>query len=103
MEYMNEHYADPNLNMSAITDRFGMSAARLSLDFKEQMEMTPSDYLLLIRMEKSKVLLAETRMSIKEICAAVGYFDTSGFIRRFRQYMAMTPVQYRQNSANGSK
>ncbi len=100
---MNENFADPNLNMSAIADRFGLSAARLSLDFKELMGMSPSDYLLLLRMEKSKELLSTTDMSIKDVCAAVGYFDTSGFIRRFRGYLAMTPLQYRQNAKNSVK
>ena len=101
VEYMNEHFTDPLLNIGAIADRFDMSAAKLSLDFKELMDMTPSDYLLLLRMEKSKELLAKTDMSIKEICAASGYYDTSGFIRRFRGYMAMTPVQYRQSKRAG--
>jgi AraC-like DNA-binding protein len=103
VEFMNENFADPNLNMSAIADRFGLSAARLSLDFKELMGMSPSDYLLLLRMEKSKELLSTTDMSIKDVCAAVGYFDTSGFIRRFRGYLAMTPLQYRQNTKSAMK
>jgi len=101
VEFMNEHFTDPNLNIGAVADRFDLSAAKLSLDFKELMDMTPSDYLLLLRMEKSKELLAKTDMSIKDICAAVGYFDTSGFIRRFRGYMAMTPMQYRLNKKPG--
>jgi two-component system response regulator YesN len=98
VQYMNANFADPLLNISAIADKFGMSAARLSLEFKELMGMSPSDYLLLLRMEKSKALLSSTDMSIKDICTAVGYYDTSGFIRRFRGYLAMTPMQYRQNT-----
>ncbi len=72
------------------------SAVRLSLDFKELSGMTPSEYLLLLRMEKAKEMLGGTRMPIKDIGLAVGYYDASGFIRRFRQHMAMTPAQYRQ-------
>jgi AraC-like DNA-binding protein len=37
-------------------------------------------------------------MSVKDICKAVGYYDTSGFIRRFRRYLAITPLQYRNNA-----
>ena len=94
--YMHQHYADPTLSMSAIADAYGISAVRLSLDFKELSGMTPSEYLLLLRMEKAKELLGGTRMSVKDIGLAVGYYDASGFNRRFRQYMAMTPAQYRQ-------
>ncbi|HML48785.1 MAG TPA: helix-turn-helix transcriptional regulator [Clostridia bacterium] len=84
--------------MSAIADAFGISAVRLSLDFKELCGMTPSEYLLLLRMEKAKALLGETKLSVKEVGQAVGYYDASGFIRRFRQYLAMTPAQYRQRA-----
>jgi AraC-like DNA-binding protein len=94
--YMGEHYADPALSMSAIADAYGISAVRLSLDFKERSGMTPSEYLFLLRMEKAKEMLAETKLSVKDIGLSVGYYDASGFIRRFRRYMAMTPAQYRQ-------
>ncbi len=94
--YMHKHYAEPTLSMSAIADAYGISAVRLSLDFKELSGMTPSEYLLLLRMEKAKEMLGGTRMSVKDIGLAVGYYDASGFIRRFRQHMAMTPAQYRQ-------
>ncbi len=108
--YMLKHYADPLLSMSAIADAYGISAVRLSLDFKELCGMTPSEYLLLLRMEKAKELLGGTKMPVKDVGLAVGYYDASGFIRRFRQHMAMTPAQYRQmigqkedTSANASK
>ncbi len=94
--YMHQHYADPLLSMSAMADAYGISAVRLSLDFKELYGMNPSEYLLLLRMERAKELLGGTKMSVKEIGLAVGYYDASGFIRRFRQHMAMTPAQYRQ-------
>ena len=58
--------------------------------------MTPSEYLFLLRMEKAKEMLTETRLSVKDIGLAVGYYDASGFISRFRRYMSMTPVQYRE-------
>lgn len=94
--FMNQHYADPMLSMSAIADTYGISAVRLSLDFKELTGMSPSEYLLLLRMEKAKEMLLRTKLSVKDIGLAVGYYDASGFIRRFRQYMVMTPSQYRQ-------
>jgi len=94
--YMNENFADPALSMSAIADVYGISAVRLSLDFKEITSMSPSDYLLLLRMEKAKELLANTEKPVKDVGLAVGYYDASGFIRRFKRYTAMTPAQYRK-------
>ncbi len=97
--YMNENYADADMNISALADKFDVSSARLSLAFKELMGMGPAEYLMLLRIEKAKEMLSMTNMSVKDICIAVGYYDTSGFIRRFRKYMAVTPLQYR-NSRN---
>ena len=94
--YIQQNFTEPMLQMSAIADAFNISAASLSLDFKEAMGMSPSDYVLLLRMEKAKEMLRESTLSVKEIGMAVGYQDASGFIRRFRQYLAMTPAQYRQ-------
>ncbi len=96
MLFMEEHFADPSLSMSAIADAYSISSVRLSLDFKEAVGMSPSEYLLRLRMEKAKALLSKTELSIKDICAQVGYYDASGFIRRFKKYMGVTPVQYRQ-------
>lgn len=101
--YMNEHYQDPMLSMSAIADAYGISAARLSLEFKEVTEMNPSEYLLLLRMEKAKALLGGTELSIRDVGTAAGYYDASGFIRRFKRYTGMTPAQYRKTVAERKK
>ena len=98
VDYLNDNFSDPNLNISIVANKFDISAARLSLEFKELMGMGPSEYLLLLRIEKSKELLSGTDMSVKDICKEVGYYDTSGFIRRFRRYLAITPLQYRNNA-----
>lgn len=81
--------------MGTIASMHGMSAANLSLKYKEQTGMYPSEYLLLLRMEKAKELLSETDMSIQDIGTTVGYYDSSSFIRRFKQHMGVTPAKYR--------
>ena len=74
-----------------------MSTARLSLAFKELTRMSPLEYLTLLRVERSKTLLRDTALSIKEIAAEVGYYDASSFIRRFKQITGVTPLQYRRS------
>jgi|GEM_PF-4879875 len=96
INYMQAHFLDPNLSMSSIADIYSLSTVRLSLDFKEAVGISPSEYLLRLRMERAKALLTETDIPVKDICLAVGYVDASGFIRRFRKYASVTPVQFRQ-------
>lgn len=97
VHYMQDHFTDPELSISAIAEAFDMPTARLSLTFKELMRMSPLEYLTLLRVERSKELLAGTELSIKEIAAQVGYYDASSFIRRFKQITGVTPLQYRRS------
>lgn len=98
--YIREHFADPELSISAIAEAFDMATARLSLAFKAEMNMSPLEYLTLLRVEHSKQLLCMTEHSIKDIAMSVGYYDASSFIRRFKQMTGMTPLQYRRSKEN---
>ena len=92
---MEQNYRDPNLNMAYLAEQFDMSLSAFSKRFKEQTGVSPSDYLLHIRIDKAKRLLESTQMSVKDICLDVGYYDVSGFIQRFKRYVGMTPAAYR--------
>lgn len=95
IDYIRENYTDPALSIGTIAGIYGMSAAALSLKYKEQTGMYPSEYLMLLRMEKAKELLTGTSMSIQDIGTSVGYYDASSFIRRFKKHMGITPAKYR--------
>lgn len=97
VSYIKDHFADPELSISAIAEAFDMPTARLSLAFKEVTRMSPLEYLSLLRVEHSKDLLERSALSIKEIAVQVGYYDASSFIRRFKQLTGMTPLQYRRS------
>ena len=101
VSYIQDHFADQELSISAIAEAFDMPTARLSLAFKDIMRMSPLEYLTLLRVERSKALLSESDRSIKDIAAAVGYYDSSSFIRRFKQMTGITPLQYRRSKEEG--
>ena len=97
VHYMEEHFSDPEISMTALADSFDLSTTRFSLSFKEKMGMSPLDYLTLLRVEKAKELLASTNLTIRDISAQVGYYDSGSFIRRFKQITGETPLQYRRS------
>ena len=94
--YMQEHFPDPGLTMNALAEYLQVSAVTLSVEFRNELDIRPSDYLANLRMEKAKELLRETNMLIGDITLAVGYEDAHVFRRRFKQYTGMTPGQYRE-------
>ena len=97
ISYIDTHFSDKELSISAISETFQMPIARLSLLFKEEKKMTPLEYLTMLRVEHSKTLLNTTDLPVKDIAEAVGYYDVSSFIRRFRQKTGTTPMQFRRH------
>jgi YesN/AraC family two-component response regulator len=54
------------------------------------------DYLMEIRICKSKELLAETNGKIRDIAEAVGYANVNSFTRIFKKMTGLTPSEYRE-------
>ena len=97
IEYMQNNYHDPELTMNSLAEHLQMSTVSLSIEFKNEMEVNPSEYLANLRMDKAKELLRNTDMLIKDVGMAVGYEDDRSFRRRFKKYTGITPIQYREN------
>lgn len=93
--YMMENYHDPELTMITLADYLKISSVILSVEFKNEMGISPSKYLANLRIEKAKELLKDTNMLVKEVSLAVGYEDDYVFRRWFKKYTGMTPGQYR--------
>ena len=95
VRYMKEHFSDPEISITALADSLGLSITRFSLSFKGKMDMSPLEYLTLLRVEHAKELLASTDLTIRDVSARSGYYDPGSFIRRFKQVTGETPLQYR--------
>ena len=51
VRYMEEHFSDPEISITALADSFELSTTRFSVSFKEKMGMSPLEYLTLLRVE----------------------------------------------------
>ena len=96
VRYMEEHFSDPEISITALADSLELSTARFSLSFKEKTGMSPLEYLTLLRVEHAKEQLELTDLTIRDISVRVGYYDSGSFIRRFKQVTGETPAQYRR-------
>lgn len=63
--------------------------------FKEELGISPSEYLSATRLNKSKQYLKDTELSIMEISYSVGFQDPQYFSRFFKKYEGMTPSEFR--------
>lgn len=97
IECMKANYQNSEFNMSSLAEQLSCSSVTLAVKFKGVMEISPSEYLAILRMEKAKSLLEETKLHIKEVGVQVGYEDQRVFLRRFKKYTGKTPGQYRED------
>ena len=92
--YIDRHYADPNLSLNQVSDRFGISPKSVSQLFKEEVGEKFLDYLLQVRFDRAKQMLRETDEPVQSIAEQVGYHHVISFHRAFKKQVGMPPGEY---------
>lgn len=94
--YIEEHFQENDLSLERLAQEFHLSPTYISKQFKEYTENNFIDYLIGIRINASQQLLLGKGMKVNEIAEAVGYVNPRSFLRTFKKYTGMTPLEYRQ-------
>jgi YesN/AraC family two-component response regulator len=97
MGLIQQHYWE-RLSLADLARQVGMSRYRLSHRFREVLGVTFREYLLKVRLERAKVLLAAGHLSITEVAHDVGFGDLPRFDKMFKRYTGLTPSAYRSSS-----
>jgi transcriptional regulator GlxA family with amidase domain len=92
------------LSLTEFAQSVNLSVWRLCHIFKSDVGMPPIRYLRLLRMERAKVLLESSFLSVKEIAFRVGLNDESHFVRDFKSTYGYSPALYRSRfRSNGAE
>lgn len=94
--YIRENCLRCDFSIQETAEHFNMLLPNLSQFFKEKTGQNILDYSTDFRMEKAKKLLADHKLTLKDISQQVGYYNVSSFIRRFKQLNGITPGDYRK-------
>lgn len=94
MKYINANY-EKDLSLKLLSDTFHLNASYISTLIKNETNMTYSQYVTNLRIEKAKSLLQTTNMSLAEISELVGFNDYFYFIKKFKKETGVTPGHYR--------
>ncbi|HEX9995789.1 MAG TPA: helix-turn-helix domain-containing protein [Abditibacterium sp.] len=97
-DFLRAHLKEPFL-LEKLAARCGLSVSRLSHLFKEQLGISPQQFLERHRVQHASHLLELTQMSIAEIAREVGYNDPFYFSNRFRRHIGQSPLHFRQQRA----
>jgi transcriptional regulator GlxA family with amidase domain len=92
--YLRNHLAEP-LDLQQLSVRFAMSSRTLIRRFKAATGETPMAWLQKLRIDKAKMLLESSNISIEQLTRAIGYEDVSSFRKLFQQFTRLTPKAYR--------
>jgi two-component system response regulator YesN len=93
--YINRNYMQ-NLSLGQLAQKVNISQGYLCSIFKKELGTSFSDYLLRVRINKSKEMLVSTFMKLYEISESVGFSDYSYFSRAFKKVTGMRPQKYRE-------
>ncbi len=82
------------LSVSELSAAVNVSTSQLTKLFKDYLGMTPAKYITHIRLEESKNLLNDKKLSIGEIADQLGYASIQHYSKQFRDWFGYAPSTY---------
>ena len=95
LAFMHQNYAQP-ISRKEIACAVGVSENYLSTIFRQEISISPWDYLNRFRIQKAKERLVQSQDSVTQIAIQVGFNDSAYFSRVFHKMTGQSPVKYRQ-------
>lgn len=94
IEYMKTHYAE-GISVSDVAKYAGLHRSYFTDSFMKEMNTTPVQYLLSLKMNKASKMLKSTKYTITDIALSIGYSDLYSFSRAYKKYYGVSPKQFR--------
>lgn len=94
-KYMREYYASP-ITLDTLSEHCDINKHYLCRLFQKSDQTSPLAYLRDRRLEAAVALLRNSDLPVQEIGRQCGFENPSYFGKVFREYMSMTPKEYRR-------
>lgn len=91
-DFVGKHITE-KISLESLQKVAYMSKSSLTRMFKDELGVTPMEYVINQRLQHAKELLRMTK-SVKESCFGAGFTDVNYFVRIFRRKEGMTPGAY---------
>ena len=96
-QYIDEKFNVPEFSISLLAEKIGISEVYLRSIFKTQYGMSPSSYLISIRLENAKKLMKYPFLTLEECARQSGFSSLQYFCRLFKKNAGISPGKYRKN------
>lgn len=90
-----EMHLEEELPLSLLAGRIGYTEQYLSRKFKQEVGVNISDYIRFARIERAKLLLSTSDLTIAQIAERLKFCSSSYFSGVFRSVSGLTPQQWR--------
>ena len=95
-----DNIENPDFSVEELSREIGMSRVHLNRKLKENMNISPSNLIKSIRLNKAAYLLINNKVNISEVAYKVGFSTHSYFSNSFHDYFGMTPKEFMSQYAN---
>ena len=96
IEYMNHHFNDPDLSVSDLAARAGVSEVYFRYIFEHIYKTSPLKFITQLRIDHAKKLLSTTMYSVSQASELSGFLDAKYFSQKFKAYTGMSPSKYKK-------
>lgn len=90
LSYMQETWEEP-VSTSAVARQVGISTRQLERLFSRYLGMSPKTYMLVLRLERGRVLLQQTQMRVIDVATACGFSTQGLFSKHYRRHFGISP------------
>lgn len=94
IRYLENNISDPQLTNIELARQAKISEVYLRKLFLAHYNTTPKQYILDIRIQKAKQLLADSHFTVTSISEECGFSSLYHFCRAFKEKTGLTPTQY---------
>ena len=91
-----ELHAEEEIPIDQLAKRFGYAEYYLTKKFKREMHTSLTNYIKYVRIERAKLLLTTTGLSLQEIADRLHFCSRSYFGKIFHEVVGCSPLEYRQ-------
>lgn len=91
--YIRQHVAD-KITLAELSSHFSVSKQYIARLFRLHLNTTPTTYIHRTKLETARWLLTHSTMNVTEISDYLGFSGCYYFIRLFKKYYNVTPLQY---------
>lgn len=95
--YINEHFSE-DISLNTVADVVYLNRDYLSRQFKKEVGVNFSEYLMNYRMERAKRLLEQSSLRISDVALQVGISNMSYFSTVFHKVFGCSPNEMRKNA-----